>query len=90
MADDYRGEERRRRWPIVPPREERRAEPLTFLETDQEPDQSPPGMETMHYCRNSSTALLNSSSIVSEAQCPPSGSSTSFAPGIFRASSSEK
>ena len=33
--------ERRRRWPGPCPDEERRAEPLADLETDQEPDQSP-------------------------------------------------
>ena len=40
-AQDYRGEERRRRWPGLCLGEERRAEPLAGFETDQEPDQSP-------------------------------------------------
>jgi hypothetical protein len=39
--DKYRGEERRRRWPSAWTGDERRAEPLVIVETDQEPDQSP-------------------------------------------------
>ena len=41
VTDEYRGEERRRRWPRPWTGEERRADPLVFFETDQEPDQSP-------------------------------------------------
>lgn len=43
MAQSYPGEERRRRWPGPWQGNERRADPLAdfFIETDQEPDQSP-------------------------------------------------
>jgi hypothetical protein len=41
MERDYRGDERRRRWPGAWTGDERRAEPLVIVETDQEPDQSP-------------------------------------------------
>ncbi len=41
-AESYRGDERRRRWPGPWLGEERRSAPLAaFVETDQEPDQSP-------------------------------------------------
>jgi len=46
LADGYRGEERRRRWPAAWTGEERRADPLAIFETDQEPDQSSLGRET--------------------------------------------
>ena len=42
-ADKYRGEDRRRRWPVAYAGEDRRMDPLAFFETDQEPDQSAPG-----------------------------------------------
>lgn len=45
-ANNYRGEERRRRWPTLWPGEERRADPLAVFETDQEPDQSALSRET--------------------------------------------
>ncbi len=42
VAEDYRGEERRRRWPGPWLGAERRSAPLAaYVETDQEPDQSP-------------------------------------------------
>ena len=43
VTHNYLGAERRRRWPGPWPGDERRADPLAdfFVETDQEPDQSP-------------------------------------------------
>lgn len=48
VAENYFGEERRRRWPGPWLGDERRADPLAgfFIETDQEPDQSPLGLVT--------------------------------------------
>ena len=45
VLENYRGDERRRRWPGPWLGDERRADPLAgFVETDQEPDQSPLGL----------------------------------------------
>ena len=47
VTQNYFGSERRRRWPGPWLGDERRSDPLPgfFVETDQEPDQSPLGLE---------------------------------------------